>query len=32
LNGVIFPTQTIDGPVSMAPYFRISSFDSGIEF
>jgi hypothetical protein len=32
LNGVIFPTQLIDAPVSVAPYFRLSGFESGIRF
>lgn len=32
LNGVIFPTQLVDGPVSVAPYFRIGSSESGIQF
>jgi hypothetical protein len=32
LNGVVFPTQLLDGPVSVAPYFRIASGESGIQF
>ncbi|TMQ11595.1 MAG: hypothetical protein E6J90_34280 [Deltaproteobacteria bacterium] len=32
LNGVVFPTQLLDGPVSLAPYFRIASSESGIRF
>jgi len=32
LNGVSFDGQTIEGTAELAPYYRISSFDSGIQF
>ncbi len=32
LNGVSFAGETVDGAAELAPFYRIVSFESGIQF